>query len=137
MPDAIEMAVRGNAAPRLQRGEEFLDTRYRQQLTLEGDVDLGAHRLEEPVRQRAPEPGFDLGSQGEAVLAKTEGHGLVDRRRKIGGDQALAENAPEYDLAVDQHTIAIEDDESGHERSLSGGWQLSKYIAPNIFSCHL
>ncbi len=85
VPDAFEMAVRGDAAWRRERGEQFLDARYRQQLAPEGDVDPGAHRLEEPVRQRAPKPGFDLGSQGEAVLAKTEGHGLADRRRKIGG----------------------------------------------------
>jgi len=137
VPDAVEMAVRGDAAPRRQRGEEFLDARYRLQLALEGDVDLGAHRLEEPVRQRAPKPGLDRGSQGQAVLAKAEDHGLLDRRRKIGGDQALAENAPEYDLAVDQHTVAIEDDESGHERSLSAGWQFAKYMAPDIVVCHL
>jgi hypothetical protein len=117
VPDTFEMAVRGNAAPRRQRGEELLDARYRQQLALEGDVDLGAHRFEEPARQRAPKSGFDLGSQADTVLAKTEDHCLVDRRRKIGGDQALAENPPEDQLTVDEDTIAIENDKTRHDVS--------------------
>ena len=80
---------------------------------------MSAECLEEPVRQGAPEPGLDLGCQGDAVLAKTEQHRLVHRDREIVGDQTLAENPAEDDLAVDQHTIAIEDDESRQERSLS------------------
>src|SRR5258708_37794057 len=115
------MAVRGDAAPRRQRGKELLDARYRQQFALKGYVDLGAHRFEEPAGQRAPKSGFDLGSQSQAIFAKTEDHGLVDRRRKIGGDQALAENAPEDQLTVDEDTIAIENDKIGHDDVFSQG----------------
>ena len=102
-----------------KRGEQLFDARYRGQLAGERDIDMGAECLEEPVRQSAPEPGLDLGGQGDAVLAKTEHHRFVHRDRKIGGDQTLAENPAEDDLAVDQHPIAIEDDESRQKRSLS------------------
>ena len=106
------MTVRGDAARRRQCGEELFDARYRGQLAGERDIDMGPEGLEEAVRQSAPEPGLDLGGQSDAVLAKTEQHRLLHRDRKVGGDQTLAENPAENDLAVDQHTIAIEDDES-------------------------
>ena len=89
------------------------------ELACERDIDMGPESLEEPVRQRTPEPGLDLGGQGDAVFAETEHHRLVHRDRKIGGDQTLAENPAEDDLAVDQHPIAIEDDEIRQKRSLS------------------
>ena len=122
--DPIEVAVRSDAARRRQCREQLFDARYRGQLAGERDIDMGAERLEEPVRQSTPEAGLDLGGQGDAVLAKTEHHRLVHRDRKIGGDQTLAENPAENDLAVDQHPIAIEDDESRQKRSLS--WAVSE-----------
>ena len=114
------MTVRGDAARRRQCGEELFDARYRGQLAGERDIDMGPERLEEAVRQGTSEPGLDLGGQGDAVLAKTEHHRLVHRDRKIGGDQTLPEYPAEDNLAVDQHPIAIEDDESRQKRSLSG-----------------
>src|SRR5438105_7236903 len=120
MADPIEVAVRSDAARHRQRCEELFDARYRGQLGRERDIDMAAERLEEPVGESAPEPRLDLGGQGDPVLAETEHHRLLHRDRKVGGDQTLAENSAEDDFAVDQHTIAIEDDESRHERSLSG-----------------
>lgn len=124
--DPIEVAVRSDAARRRQCGEQLFDTRYRGQLARERDIDMGAETLEKVVPQTTPESGLDLGGQGEAVLAKTEHHRFVHRDRKVGGDQALAENSAENDLAVDQHTIAIEDDEIRQKRSLkrAGGYRV-------------
>src|ERR1700724_3225279 len=127
--DPIEVAVRGDAARRRKGGEQLFNARYRGQLAGERDIDIGAECLEEPVRESAPEPGLDLGGQGDAVLAKTEHHPLSHRDRKIGGDQTLAENPAEYDLAVDQHPIAIEDDEIRQKNSLSGP-VVAAYMAP-------
>src|SRR6516164_9711907 len=119
LPDAVDVAVRGDAARRRQFRKKLLDPRYRSQFTLESDVYAGAHRLKEALRQRASEPGLDFGGQGKAVLADAEDHRLGDRDLKTPGDQALAEHAPKDDLAVDQHTVAIENDQGGHERSLT------------------
>src|SRR5215472_9071441 len=139
LPDAVEMAVRCDATRRRQRREQLLDPGDRRQLALESLIDTGAHPLEEPLRQRAAKSSLDRGGQRDAVLAEPEHHRLVHRDRKLGGDQALAENAAEYDLAVDQHPIAVEDDESRHERSGPAVFSTSiwpRYMAPDASIRH-
>ena len=110
----LEMAVRGDAARRRQRAQQFLDPRHRLQFAFEDDRGLRAHRLEKTVRQRAPVAGLDRGAQGVAVLAKAEQQGLLGRRRKIRRGQALAEDAGKDYFAVDEDAVAIEDDQIGH-----------------------
>ena len=118
MPDPVEVAVGSDATRHRKRREQLFGAGYSRQLAFEGVVDMSTESLEEPVRQSAPEPGLDLGGQGDAVSAKTEHHRLVHCDRKVGGDQTIAENPAEDDLAVDQHTIAIKDDESRQRLSL-------------------
>ena len=72
---------------------------------------MDAKCFEKHVRQRSSERGCDGGGESRTVLAEAECDGLVDRRWKIDSRQALGENAGEDPLAVDQHTVAIEDDE--------------------------
>ena len=130
--DSVEMAVGRDAARDRQRCEQFLDPRNCGQLVFEGDVDMRTEGFEKPIGQGAPEPGLDLGRQRGAILAETEHHRLGHRDRKIGCNKTLAENPAEDDLAVDQHPIAIEDDESWQSLSLGG----TALIWPRVLICH-
>src|SRR6266436_9591565 len=114
LADPLEMAVRGDAAWQGQGVEQLLDARDRLQLALQDQGRAGPHRLEELVRQRTPEAALDGGAEGRTVLAEAECQGLLGRRRKIRLDQALAKHPGKDQLAVDQHTVTIEDHQIGH-----------------------
>src|SRR5262249_17465105 len=58
--------------------------------------------------------GLDRCSERNAVPAKAECNGLVERRRKIEHAQAFGEHAGKDQLAVDQNAVAIKDDQIGH-----------------------
>src|SRR6266851_147642 len=130
------MAVRGDAARQGQGVQQLLDAGDRLQLALQNQGRAGPHRLEELVGQRTPKAALDGGTEGCAVLAKAEGEGLVGCRRKTRLDQAFAEHPSEDQLAVDQHTVAIEDDEIAHARVFSMGQRFAAYMAPDIVTCH-
>jgi hypothetical protein len=102
------------ATQRRQRGEEVLYSRHRRQLALEGGSRAGGECLQKCIRQRLSEPGCDRSRETGAVLAEAQRDCLVDRRRKIDRDQSFGENAGEDQFAVDQDTIAIEDNQTGH-----------------------
>ena len=109
--DPVEMTVGSDTARPRQRGEELLHPGNRRQLVLKGGGRAGGKCFEKRVRQRSSELDCDGSGEGRPVFAEAECDGLVDRRREIDSRQALGENAGEDQFAVDQHTVAIEDDE--------------------------
>src|SRR5271169_5663434 len=136
LADALETAVRCDATRHRQRGEQVLYSCHRRQLALEGGSRADGKSLEKCIWRRSSEPGCDRSRESEAVLAEAECDGLVDCRRKIDRDQAFGENAGEDQLAVDQDTIAIEDNEIGHVGPFTLGPQFAAYMTPDIVICH-
>ena len=114
LADPVEMAVRGDAARRRQRGEQLLDPGHRRQLALEGGSRADA-QMSRRTRPGSARPNR-VSTAAERVARFLPKPSVMASSIVVGkstADQALGENAGEDQLAVDQHTVAIEDDELG------------------------
>jgi hypothetical protein len=118
--NAVDMAVRGDAASEPERAQQRRDAVDRSQLARERIDYARPHVLDETRRQRAPEFAFDRGTQGHRVFADAERYRLVHAQPDTRGGKALGKNAARDDLAVDEHPVAIEDHQRRQAAHLPG-----------------
>ena len=96
-----------------ERGEGVGDAGDRLELGAEGGVEAAAHLGERGVVEGEAEvAGEDLAGAGEAA-AEEAGVGVLGVEGQAGVGEGLEQEAEGDRLAVDQHAVAVEDDEAG------------------------
>ena len=111
--DALGLRGGGDAVGAGQRVEGGGDVRDRLELGAEGGVEGAAHGVEGGVGEGdAVVAGDDLAGGGERA-AEEEGVGLGGGQRDAGGGEGGEQQAQRDRLAVDEHAVAVEEDEAG------------------------
>lgn len=122
VPDSVDMAVRGDAALHLERGEKLRDAVDRSEFIREGVDDSRTHPLGEPVGQGDAKLLPDGSGQGGRTLADPERHRLFERQHDPDFRKAFGEDAQ---LAMADRVVASRQYvviEETYPRSLLNNW---------------